>query len=605
MATIRPSINERQFTIDRFLGVNESPDGDTGLKFGEAAVLRNFHITKEGNLQLRPGYKTKATLAASHPVRGMWRGNVSGTSYLLAACNGHVYRVNTTTWAATDLGTLTDAPTHFFGFNNKVYIINGVEYKSWDGTTFGDVVGYIPIVATATPPAGGGTLLEAVNKLTGKKRQQFSPDGTSTVFQLAETAVSSIDSVEVNGTIITTGFTTDATAGTVTFTAAPTAGTSTIEIAWTKGTGDRTTIVAQLYSEMFNGSTDNRVFLYGDGTNMAYYSGIDENGNPSAEYFPDLNVLDVGTSNTPITSLIRHFNKLMAFKTDSTYLIDFDFITLSDGTTAAGFYTKAIDKDTGNIAPAQVKMVNNYPISLHGNSAYRWSLLYSSGTQDERAAKRISDSVGHTLPSLDLASAITWDDEYKREFWIVQNGTALVWNYSGEVDAGKSYKSNTWSIYTGIPAVCFVSIDGELYFGTAAGTICHISDAYRSDDGADISAYLESGAMAFEDNTRKKGLRDIYVELKPEVSSWVNVTVETNLKSDFEEKLVGGNVLNFTHINFAHWSFKTNVKPQTRRVRMKAKKFTTLKLIFSSVSASSTVTVLSCSLPVSYTSRVK
>ena len=131
----------------------------------------------------------------------------------------------------------------------------------------------------------------------------------------------------------------------------------------------------------------NRIFLYGNGTNKAYYSGLDENGQATAEYFPDLNVLDVGTSNTPITSLIRHYNQLLAFKSDSTFLVDYDYITLSNGTVTAGFYTKALTKDTGNIAPAQVKMVNNFPVSLHGNSAYRWSLFYSSGTQDERQAK--------------------------------------------------------------------------------------------------------------------------------------------------------------------------------------------------------------------------
>jgi hypothetical protein len=57
------------------------------------------------------------------------------------------------------------------------------------------------------------------------------------------------------------------------------------------------------------------VFLYGDGTNKAYYSGIEyESGNPTAEYFPDLNVLDVGEENTAITSMERQFNKLLTHK---------------------------------------------------------------------------------------------------------------------------------------------------------------------------------------------------------------------------------------------------------------------------------------------------
>jgi hypothetical protein len=75
---------------------------------------------------------------------------------------------------ASDLGGLTDAPTCFFGFGGKVYILNGSEYKVWDGTSLSDVAGYVPVIATATPP-GGEARPGAGQKLTGKKRQRFSP----------------------------------------------------------------------------------------------------------------------------------------------------------------------------------------------------------------------------------------------------------------------------------------------------------------------------------------------------------------------------------------------------------------------------------------------
>jgi hypothetical protein len=80
MAQTHVGGGERSFKIDRFFGVNEAPDGDTGLNMGEAAVMRNFRITKEGNLQKRPGYKTVLALAADRPVRGMWHGYVKASS---------------------------------------------------------------------------------------------------------------------------------------------------------------------------------------------------------------------------------------------------------------------------------------------------------------------------------------------------------------------------------------------------------------------------------------------------------------------------------------------------------------------------------------------
>jgi len=511
------------------------------------------------------------------------------------------------------IGTLTDAETHMFGFNNKLYIMNGTQYKVWDGTTLSDVAGYVPIVATAAAPATGtGTSNEQVNKLIASQYIWYSGTVDTTVYQLPATSLTSVDAVYVNDALqtLTTHYTVNLTNGTVTFGTAPGAGTNNVKIRYTKTTtaqtANRALILAQKYSEMFNGKTDNRIFLYGDGTNKAYYSGIEyATGRPTAEYFPDLNVLDIGTSNTPVTALTRHFNKLMAFKTDGTYLTEYGTITLEDDTVTAGFYTSGIDRDTGNTALGQVRLVNNYPIAIHGNSAYRWGLLYSSGVQDERSAKRISDHVANTLSGLALSSAITFDDDLNREFWIVQNGTALIWNYAGEVDQGKSYKNNTWSIYNNIPASCFAQVNGDVYFGTTDGRICKLSTDYHSDDGTAINAYWESGSMSFDKPYMRKVLSYVYTVLKPEVGTRLNVTLETDKKSDFDDKLLGESVLNFTHIDFNHFSFSTNYKPRTNRTKLKAKKFTTLKLIFSSNSASATATVLSCSLPVTETGYTK
>jgi hypothetical protein len=127
------------------------------------------------------------------------------------------------------VGTLTDAPTDFFGFDDKVYFLNGAEYKSWDGTgLFADVVGYRPLIATATPPAVGGTLEEPANTLTGRKRQLFSPDGAADDFVVAETSVTTIDAVYLNGVLqtLTTHYTVNTGTGTVSFVSTPDAGTN-------------------------------------------------------------------------------------------------------------------------------------------------------------------------------------------------------------------------------------------------------------------------------------------------------------------------------------------------------------------------------------------
>ncbi|SMC80472.1 hypothetical protein [Papillibacter cinnamivorans] len=583
--------------IDRFLGLNESPDGDTGLKPGEASVMRNFRVTREGNLQLRPGYKTVCTLSEGNPVRGLWQGFVNGTERLVAACGGQLWEIDCGTFEKTDLGILDDAPVFFFGFSEKLYIQNGSQYKVWDGETLEDVAGYVPVVLVSSDPAGGGTTLQQVNKLTGSKWQWFSSTSGSTVYHLAETGIDSVDEVRVDDEERTSGYSADLEAGTVTFSAAPGAGTNDVKIRWTKGTGDRETVLAQKFAETYNGSADTRVFLYGDGTNKAYYSGIEyETGLPTAEYFPDLNVLDVGDGNTALTSLVRHFNKLLAQKKGGgSYLVDFDFITLADGTQTAAFYTRAIDRDMGNDVPGGVRLVYNYPVSLQGNAAYRWGLIYTSGVQDERSAKRISDPVRRTMGELDLAAAVTFDDENSREYWIVSGDTALIWNYSGETDSG-GYKNNLWYVYTGIPALCFAPSGQDLLFGSGSGALMRLSRDYRNDDGEEIDAKWESGSMDFGSDWMRKYTDELFLVMKPESGARITVGVQTERKSAYPEKTVSSGLASYVSADYAHWAYGTNRKPRTRRLKLMARKFTFCKLIFKSVSVSATNTVLACSL---------
>ena len=203
MAQITGSANERVFQIKAWGGLNENPDGDTKLKMGEAAAMRNFRITRDGNLQRRPGSREIYSLltdgAEASPVRGIWSGWVNGKEQLVSACGGKLWRLwdeETGAYIREEIGEIdTGRENHFFGFDNNLYIINGVEYKVWDGNTLSDVGGYRPLVTVSVPPDGGGETMEQVNKLCGERRCWFSPDGEKTAFHLPEKGLLSLDYV--------------------------------------------------------------------------------------------------------------------------------------------------------------------------------------------------------------------------------------------------------------------------------------------------------------------------------------------------------------------------------------------------------------------------
>ena len=590
MANIVSTSEMKIYQIKKWLGLNESPDGDTHMKMGEAAEMRNFRITAENHLQIRPGYGTLCMLSAGHPVNGLWRGYVNGVFHLVAACNGHLWDIDLEERTAADKGAIHDGQTFFFGFSDKLYILTGTEYYSWDGEGAPAAVeGYIPIVTTAAPPAGGGTLLEPINLLTGKKRAEYSPDGEATTFQLPENNLDELISVE--GTEIT--YSTDLSKGTVTFSSAPPKGVNTITFTWKKDGGDRAKVTGKKFAELYNGESDSRVFLYGDGTNEAVFSGLDENGKASAEYFPQYNVIAVDSANTPITAMIRHYDRLLIFKTDSAYSCSYSTLTLNNAVQAA-FYTSSLNRSIGNAAPGQARLVDNNARTVFGRSVYEWSLAANS-VRDERNAKRVSDKVAATLGAFDLTQAICFDDEWNQEYYVFYGGQAIVNNY----------QNDSWYFYDNLPVTAVVAVEGTIYFGTPDGALMEFSRSYRNDNLEDINAYWESGSMDFDMDWRRKYSSTVWTAMKPESQAIVTLTAESNIKSDYPDKIVSAGLATFLNMSFEHWSFGTNRKPKLIRSKLKVKKVTYYKLIIRSKSSSATATVLSVDIQVRYTGNVK
>lgn len=615
MARITNLNNTTVLKIREFLGLNENLDGDTTLKQGEMAEMRNFRITKDRHLQIRPGSKTVLSLAdalaavtgesaqaeGETRIHGVWRGMAGAREHILAAWGGHIWRVDLEAGSASSVGTATQDETTFFGFGGKVYLLNGHEYMSWDGlegSTFQSVEGYIPLVQTATNPAGAGTLLENVNRLTGKRRVQFSPDGEATVFQLPEKEIDEVISVKRLDADVT-GWTADKAKGTVTFTEAQEAGTNVLTVTYRKGNGARGDVLGMKYSELYNGSTDTRVFLYGDGTNRTIYSGIEyDSGKPSAEYFPDLYEVAVGESNTPVTALVRHYARLMAYKPNSAWVIQYGTINLEDSVTTAAFYVQPVNRQFGNEAPGQVKLLENNPLTLDVGSVYQWrsGSNYSSYiSSNENNAKRVSDRVARTLSEFVLPEVKTFNIKCDHEYWFICGNRALILNYAND----------SWYLYEDLPFAQLLEVENEKYGFAQDGRVVHFSRQYRNDDGAAINCYAATGAMDFDRDWLLKYSPMIFVAMQPETNARVYVTTETNRRSDYPEKIVAYNLAAFDHVDFNHFSFATNRKPQVRRVKMKVKKATFYRLIFKSNSASATATILETDVQLRYAGNVK
>ena len=121
MASIGSGGSSSILKIHSFLGLNENLDGDTTLEHGEMAEMRNFRITADNHLQIRPGSKTVMTLAAEDEpegsaLHGVWRGTVGGAEHLLGASRGHTPEMEVGAGKKQEPGTATTEETQVFSF---------------------------------------------------------------------------------------------------------------------------------------------------------------------------------------------------------------------------------------------------------------------------------------------------------------------------------------------------------------------------------------------------------------------------------------------------------------------------------------------------------
>jgi hypothetical protein len=490
------------------------------------------------------------------------------------------------------IGTLTNAKTNFFYFDGAIYIQNGAEYKKWTGSgAIATVTGYVPLIATATPPTGGGTSYEALNTLTGEKRQWFSGNGSATQFFIAETGVASIDYVKnlVTGTnyTLTTDYTVDTTAGKVTFNSPPANVANNVEIKWTKGSGSRSYIEGCRDTLIYNGENDTRVFMWGNATykNRRYHSALaDVTGTlpvPSAEYFPTTNYYDIGTSEFSITDIIKQYDRQIIY-TDGgkAFYSYYNLFTFDDGSTTISFPVFPLNDAVGNVAFGQAQLIENNPITIY-KGVYQW---ISTNVRDERNAAYISRRVQPSLDDVVLENAITFDYESKKEYWLCVGKTIWVYNY--RLDAW--YKFTLLSTPT-----CFVDYDGFLWFGTDNGEIMKFDEDLRSFNGSDIAAEIYLGFMDMGIPNRVKYLEESHISLKAESRVSLDVYWETNKKlPKTTAKTIGYTNLDFDDIDFDDFSFSGNYNPQPFKVKTKAKNWVYFRYILKLTSDTYTAQIL-------------
>lgn len=626
------SSGKKMFTVDKFLGINQSADGLTELKMGEASDMVNFLITDGMNLTVRPGVR-RVDFAEDRdpaPILASWAGFISENStqehllvvdfadgkdriwlYIKDETGGITtqYRQD----GALGLTSAENAMVKVFAFGGKLWVMSRGNVVTWQGGAFATEEPYVPLVIAGASPSGGGTTIEPINMLTGKRRIDYSADGTATAYVLPAEALAVekivIDNIEV---AVADAGAYNAENQTFTFAAAPQKGVGNVEFTYSTDEAEaekaRLTIIGMPLVEAYNGSTDTRLFVGGKG-NICYYTGVPQSGDVTAMYFPAMNEAAVDMTGASVTGLVRHYSKLLVFTRDGTYTFSYEPVTTEDGTTTAGFYLRSANREFGNDVVGQVRTVNNYPRTITRDGIYEWRIT-SSYYQDERYAQRVSGYVQRSLRGRDIHKMVTCDNNFDKAYYVFLNddkGTVLVNRYD-------LAKDDIWCIYEGdiFKGVTNVfTFDGSTMFANGTEVFCLDSSmtmdapVVPGGESTAIRALWESGYMDFGADFRRKFTSEIYVSMLPQAHSEMIITAETDRRSDHMEKVITSNVFTWDKINFPNWTFDTNTAPKIQRVRLKVKKFVYYKLVFRVEAEGSSATVLGYDQEIRFGSMAK
>ena len=583
MAKLEIGKTVQPIKIEKFLGLNISNTGDTQIQMGESGNMTNFYITNDYKLRKIFGYKSFYDFEST--IKGLYTTNLGGTHYLLVAADGKLYYFTKEqidderhwdTLEPTLIGNIGSGDVSFFTFDKKVYILSG-KYQSWDGTNLVEVEGYTPLVFINTPagPNGGGLIYDEINMLSPKKHQTFNGDGTTKVFKIAQDHITSIDKVLVAGEE-TSAYTSDLLNGKIEFTTAPAQGMDNVDIYWSKDDGDRDIIEGMKYGTIFGGDIDTRVFLYGNPTcqNRTYFSGLVD-GTPSVEYFPATAQVDVGPSNFALTDLTRQYDRLLATtnKPEAYYMTiatESLPVTLVDNTQTSRLVpsvsTFPLNESHGCVAMGQGKLIDNYPVTIDRNALTLWK---ATNVRDEKNMEDISQKIKLNLIEDNLEYYKTLDLQSANQLWFGINRKFYIYNYFN-----KTYSR----LFLNDDMTHLSDLDNTIITGSLDGKVFKWGEQFDDFDGEIINAHWEMNFSDFGVAHLRKTMSRLWVLMQPQGHSSADVGFITNIAESNSKKHIEYYNTFLEDVDFNDFRFTINVNPQPFRLKLKAKKFTNLKI---------------------------
>lgn len=575
--------------LSGFLGVDFS-SSITDIDKRRSPEGFNF-INTNGTIEKRNGYKVLAYLGLTADINGVWNVDTISGEFFIVHCGTKLFEVKTDFSSYTEILTgLKNTKSQGIIINSKLLILDGQRAIIYDllvqnnRTHYLDEIGYIPTTQIARSPNGlASQLYEEINLMQDSRYNLFTSTAEDTIYQLSETNLTEIQSVEVLNSnaeweekTIETDYEVDLVKGQVIFNSP--VGLPVVD------DRDNVRIKYKITSSenksQINKCTMMKVYGYAGANNRAFIAGNPDYPNilmwshiDNITYFPVNCVLKLGLETAPITEIAKLNNgKLAVLKdvsdTDSTIF----YVGYATYNGEEWFPVEGSTKGEGNIGRFAHDVLINEPLILTQNGIFA---INTVAITDERYVFHRSYYIDTKLKAennLEDAVGIVNDGKY----YLAINDHVYVADSRFKSSSQNSRYSNyqyEWYYWTNLPVKVWFVWNNELYFGDKSGNICKFrtnDDANRFlDNETPVEAEWNSSILDMNNPLNKKNIKRVAIQSNP-----------TNSKLEIGYRLKGGDkeVLTKEYINSTY--------PKTTIIRKKAKKLSFFSLYVSNDEAS-------------------
>ena len=427
-------------------------------------------------------------------------------------------------------------------YNNIWYFKDGINYLQYDGEVIGEVAGYVPTTSIGRKPAGGGTVYEDVNMLTGIRINTFLADGESTEYHLDSQGIDTDFQpiVKVNDEVLgVSAYTVDTTNGKIIFATAPetplTDGQDNVSVKFRKTiAGYRDRINQCTLLQVF----DNRVFFSGnqDYPNVLWHCSLND-----PTYCSDLDYYNEGLDLAEITGLVAGNNALWVFKEPS------------QANTAVFYHNPTIDADYGKIYPSTHSSIATGCIGKAVNFNDDISFFSERGMEAINGDVTTEQVVAHRSSMIDRK--LMAEDNYRKMLLEEWEGYLMVFvdNKVYLADSRATFTNENHMEYEwfywelGKEITCTRVHEGVLYLGTEDGIYT------LTDNESDVESYWTTPKDKFKNphyqkTTNKRGC-------VVEATGKNTVSVKTD-KTEWEQIGTYANVMDYFTCRIKRKKFK-------------------------------------------------